>query len=167
MLKIVVNAVVFQVGWILCVLYGNQAAIAVAAICIIILLSFYRQNSRDLILIAAVVTLGWLGDSLLGFLTILKCPTNSFYPPFWLVTLWLLFAQALTWSLEWIIKRQLGFTLFSAIGGTLSYMLGVNLSDTHYGVDQKIAVITLASLWTVYGLAIHRIYLWWQRGRVL
>ena len=161
------NALIFQVGWILCVLYGNTAAIGVAGFCTVIFLLFFRQNSRDLLLIATILALGLFGDSLLGFLTILRYPSNNFYPPFWLVTLWLLFAQALTWSLQWIVKRQLAFILFSAIGGTLSYILGVNLSDVAYGVDGEVAIITLASLWTVYGLVIHRIYLWWLRGQSL
>ncbi len=115
-------------------------------------------------LIAAVLALGLLGDCLMGILTILKYPTNSFYPPFWLFTLWILFAQALPWSLEWIVKRRFAFTLFACIGGTLSYLLGVDLSDVQFGTDRKIVVITLASLWAIYGLVIHQIYLWWQRG---
>ncbi len=164
MLKIISNAVIFQVGWILSVLYGNPVAVVVALTASIVYLLLYRRKNSDLLFVSFIILIGWLGDSALGLTGALIYPNGAFYPPFWLVTLWLLFASSLTWSLEWAIKRQLVFVLFCAIGGTLSYVIGVRLSDVTYGMDATGVVTVLATLWTMYGLLFHVAYRRWQRG---
>ncbi|MBX2867544.1 MAG: DUF2878 domain-containing protein [Acidiferrobacterales bacterium] len=164
MLKIIGNAIIFQGGWILCVLYGNPVAVVVAAVATAIYLILYRQKSSDLLFIAFVVFSGWLGDSVLGLSGALVYPNGAFYPPLWLVTLWLLFATSLTWCLEWAIKRQMLFVIFCAIGGTLSYVIGVQLSDVVYGLNMKGVIITLVTIWTLYGIIFHQAYLRWRRG---
>lgn len=162
MLKIAINAVLFQVGWILSVLYGNGAAMLIAAIVIAIYSVFFLRSRADIVLIAAVVMLGVCGDLILGYYGVLVYPSGAPFPPFWMVTLWLLFATTLPWSLSWLVRNPLWFVLFAIIGGPVSYIAGVNLSSVSFGQEFALSVIILVVVWLIHGMIIQNFYKQWQ-----
>jgi len=165
MLKTLVNAAIFQLGWIVSVLYGNVAAGLVFVIAVAVYGVFYLRSQSDILLICSVILLGYLGDTLLGSLGILIYPSGRVFPPFWMVTLWLLFAMSLPWSLRWIAQRRFWFILFSAIGGPLSYVIGVNLTAVQFGNGIVYAVTLVSMLWLAHGLLINILFIRWQGAR--
>ena len=162
MIKIAINALLFQVGWILSVLYGNGAAILIASAAIAIYAAFFLRGQADILLISAVVMLGVCGDILLGYFGVLIYPSGASIPPFWMVTLWLLFATTLPWSLSWLVRNPKWFVLFAIIGGPLSYIAGVNLSSVSFGREFALSVIILVVVWLIHGMIIQNFYKQWQ-----
>ena len=164
-LKLIVNALVFQAGWLLSVFYGTPLAILIAISAAAIYYRFYSRELRDMLLIMGVTLLGYLGDSLIGFLDVVIYPTSSGLPPLWMVTMWLLFASTLPWSLSWLVTRRSWFVIAAIIGGTLSYIAGVNLSDIRFGLAPAGYLSAFIALWFVYGVLINLFYVhWYQPG---
>ena len=162
MLKLVINALLFQAGWILSVLYGNGVAILIAISAVAIYGFFYLRNKAELMLIVSIITLGALGDTLLGYFGVLVYPSGAPYPPFWMVTLWLLFATTIPWSLHWLAGKRLWFVLFSIIGGPFSYYVGVSLTGVTFGLGIFFSIAVLGILWMMYGLIIQYFFSRWQ-----
>jgi hypothetical protein len=165
MIKTITNAAIFQVGWFLSVVYGNVIAAIVFTIAVVVYGVFYLRARSEIVLIATIIALGYAGDTLLGSFGVLLYPSGMVFPPFWMVTLWLLFAMALPWSLRWIVERKYWFVLFSAIGGPISYVIGVNLSAVQFGSDSTLVIALVALLWLVHGLSIHSLFSRWQQSR--
>ena len=162
MFKIVINALLFQAGWMLSVLYGNGVAILIALLAVAIYGFFYLRSKAELVLIISVIALGALGDTLLGYSGVLIYPSGAPYPPFWMVTLWLLFATTIPWSLHWLAGKRLWFVVFSIIGGPLSYYVGVSLTGVTFGQGIFLSIIILGVLWMVHGLIIQYFFSRWQ-----
>lgn len=165
MIKTIANAAIFQVGWFLSVVYGNVIAALVFTVAIVVYSVFYLKARSEIVLIASIIGLGYAGDTLLGSLGILVYPSGLVFPPFWMVTLWLLFAMTLPWSLRWIVERRFWFVLFSTIGGPLSYFIGVNLSAVQFGSESAFVLGLVVFLWLIHGLSIHGLFTRWQQSR--
>ena len=105
MAKLILNAGIFQLGWILSVLFGNVVALASALVSSVIYYGYFVTGRRDLTLILGVVLLGFFGDTLMGILGILVHTNGLPFPPPWMMTLWLLFAMTLPWSLRALAAR--------------------------------------------------------------
>ena len=162
LILILVNAAIFQVGWILSVSFGTPVAIVVSLTALLIYLLFFRKDKLDLVLISGVVLIGLIVDTFMGTLGVLVYPSGKIYPPFWMVTLWLLFATTIPWSLHWLVCKKYWFVLFSAIGGPLSYFIGVKISPVSFGFDMISSLILLAAIWTTVGFTIYEISGRWR-----
>ena len=108
------NGILFQVGWLLCVFYGNQAAVFVAAIAVLTHTLFFLKSREELLLILSVVLVGIAGDIFLGFTGALEYPYGATFPPFWMMTLWLLFAMTIPWALRWLVRKPVCLSLFAS-----------------------------------------------------
>ena len=155
MFKIFINALLFQIGWFVSVLYGNLAAAAILASAILIYSLFYLRSYQELVLIGLVVVTGYLGDMVLGITQVVSYPAHKWFPPFWMFTLWVLFAMTLPWSLKWLVRRKGLFILFCAVGGSASYYFGVNLSAVEFGLVESKAVSIFILLWVMHGFVIY------------
>ncbi len=152
--KLILNAGIFQLGWILSVLFGNVVAMASALVSSVIYYGFFVTGRRDLTLIVGVVLLGFIGDTLMGILGVLVHANGWPFPPPWMVTLWLLFAMTLPWSLRALAARKPLFLMLCVIGGTLSYSVGERLSDVSFGYPRDATLLILGGAWLIYGVLI-------------
>ncbi|MYB35002.1 MAG: DUF2878 domain-containing protein [Gammaproteobacteria bacterium] len=159
---IIANAVKFQAGWVLVVLYGNTVAVACAIVALIIYGKWFYTGIQDVFLIAVTVALGFVGDTLLGFFGLLAYPSGLAVPPFWMITLWLLFSMTLPWSVRPLIRKRLVFVVFCIIGGPLSYVAGVRLTDVEFGLEPMQAIPVLVAVWIVYGLILSNLVRRWE-----
>jgi hypothetical protein len=159
---ILVNAAIFQIGWILSVSFGTPVAIVVSLTALLIYLLYFRKDKLDLVLISGVVLIGLIVDTFMGTLGVLVYPSGKVYPPFWMATLWLLFAMTIPWSLHWLVCKKYWFVLFSAIGGPLSYFIGVKISSVSFGFDILSSIVLLTVIWTVIGFTIYKISDRWR-----
>ncbi len=164
MVQILVNAGIFQAGWILIVLYGNAMALAYALVSMLIYWKWFCSGSRDAFLIAATVVLGFGSDAMLGLTGILIYPHGLPVPPFWLVTLWLLFAMTLPWSLRPLTQRRMFFLALCILGGPLSYVVGERLTEVSFGWGLPQTVLILGVLWLLHGLVLLRFVHYWERA---
>jgi hypothetical protein len=162
LILVLVNATMFQVGWILSVSFGTPVAIIVSLTALLVYLLYFRKDKQDLVLIGSIVLIGLIVDTFMGALGVLVYPSGNLYPPFWMVTLWLLFAMTIPWSLHWLVCKKYWFVLFSAIGGPFSYFIGVKISSVSFGFDIVPSIILLAAIWTMIGFTIYKISNRWR-----
>ncbi len=164
MTKLLVNAGIFQAGWILSVLFGNVVALASALASSLIYYGYYSSGRRDLELILGVVLLGLVGDTMMGFLGVLVHPNGLPFPPPWMITLWLLFAMTLPWSLRPLTRKRPLFLGLCILGGVASYTVGVRLSDVDFGYARQLTVPVLGLAWLIYGFVILSLIRRWERA---
>lgn len=147
------NFVAFQFGWFATVLgaangmpwLGPLAVLAAVAL-------HFRLSRRPVVearLLAGSMLLGLVADSLLLATGWIAYPNGSWIPgfaPYWIVTLWALFATTLNVSMGWLKGRFIIAALFGAIGGPLSYLAGAKLGAITL-LEPTAALLALATAW--------------------
>ena len=156
MKNILVNIILFQIGWFACVLTAasNQPLVG-ALISLLIIVSHvliskqYKQEIR-IIVIAMVIGLFW--DSLIvsaGWITYTSGMFSDFMAPYWIVLMWALFATTLNYSLSWMKEKLLLSVVFGAIAGPLAYYAGAKLGAVEF-INDIYALVTLSIGWAIF-----------------
>jgi hypothetical protein len=146
-----INVGINQAIWFLCVLGGNVGALF--ALPLLVLNIFLSQNRRaDLQMIAFLLPIGVLIDSILQAIGFFSFTWPGFPLPFWLAVIWAALAFLPHHSLAWMKNRILFSLLFGALGGPLAYFAGVRLGAAtfHWSVLSSLALLAViwAILWT-------------------
>lgn len=151
-----VNFLLFQAGWFLCVLgaAGGRPLLAALAglVPVLVHLALVRQPGREARLLLAALALGLVIDSLHLHTGVLRFPAGGpllVLPPPWLLVLWLQFATTLHFSLAWITGRLLLALVFGAIGGPLAYWAGVRLGAAGFGPDLVRCLVQIGIGWVI------------------
>ena len=146
----IINFVLFQAAWFICVLGAsyNQTYLALTLSIIILLIHFslIKKRMLDVKLIIIAGLIGLLFDgALLNFDLIIYNDPGLPYPftPIWIVMLWMIFAMTLNHSLAWLSQKYYLSILFGAIGGPLAYIAG-----------EKLGAITLLSTNSIITLSV-------------
>lgn len=159
----ITNAVVFQLGWLICILWGNLAAVTFTLLALS--LHFFKSSVRlaDAIAVVVSIIIGLLHDSILIYGGHIVFAESASFPPLWLICLWALMGTTLNHSLQWIYSRPLWSSLLGAVSGSLSYLAGVALSAAEWSSPQLdiipiiAAVPLIAFLWLLV-LPLHRLF---------
>jgi hypothetical protein len=151
----IANAVLFQVGWFVCILCGSLWAgiFTLAAITVHFFIS--RQRREDAIAVLIAIALGVLHDSLLLHSGQIQFAESAYLPPLWLVCMWALLGITLNHSLVWIYSRSLWSAFLGAIAAPLSYLAGVSLSSAEWSSPLVEVLPIIAILWLIV-LPLHR-----------
>lgn len=129
--QILVNFILFQLGWFSCVLMAAQSlpevgiVITILLVCVQLFLAGSRKNL--LILITIVTLIGSAWDSLMTSTGILVFDAGmivSFLAPGWIAAMWLMFATTLNVSFHWLFGRYWLAMLLGAVFGPLTYQAG-------------------------------------------
>ena len=149
--RIIINFVLFQIGWFACVLGAAKQmpwlGVIVVAIIVVWHLSQAKQAKPELILLAHVLIIGGAFDQAMLSSHLISYQAHgwqflnnpSALTPAWILALWAEFVTILNVSLRWMRNKWLVAILFGAIGGPLAYM----------GAE-KLGAVTLNSLPTTY-----------------
>ena len=151
----VINFAAFQFGWFATVLgaaggmpwLGPLAVLAVVAVH----LRRARRPAVEAQLLMIALLLGVVLDSLVLAGGWISYPNGAWLPgfaPYWIITLWALFATTLNLSLGWMKQRYVLAALFGAVGGPLSYLAGAKLGAMNF-VDTAPAIMALAFAWSL------------------
>lgn len=143
------NALLFQIGWLVCVLGGDLWALTVGLALLAAHWIWVSRERREWLVIGVGALLGMGVDSLLHALQLFRFETVSFGIPWWLAVLWLLFLTTLNHSLVALQRvPQLALPV-GALGGPASYYAGVALEAARFGVALPQALAMLALVWAV------------------
>ena len=150
----IINFVLFQAAWFVCVLGAayDRTYFALLIATIILLIHFAMIKKRllelKLILIAGIIGLFFYG-ALLNFDLIIYNDPGLPYPltPIWIVMLWMIFAMTLNHSLAWLSQKIYISIFFGAIGGPLAYVAGEKLGSITLLSNNSI--ITLSIGWAL------------------
>lgn len=138
--KALVNALLFQLGWAICVLGGSYAAVLFVVPYLVCHFAWISDDSREWRFTLAAASAGILLDVLA-----LRCGVFAFTEtaayPVWMVVLWVLFATLVPHGLGWLQGRWLMAALLGAAGGAGSYAAGMRV-----GVAEA-SVPSLAYTW--------------------
>ena len=133
-MPILVNIVLFQIGWFACVLGAAQdlpwAGSLVAVVIASVHLACAKRRRVELLLLLLVVTLGFAWDSAVTAMGLMQFSTAgmiSGFAPYWMAAMWLSFATTLNVSLRWLRGRAWLAALLGAVGGPLAYFAGAKL----------------------------------------
>ena len=151
----IINIVVYQVCWSTCVL-GAAYDMAWLGVVLVAAAVCYHLNvairpKAELSLIVCTVVIGSLWDSFLvmtGWLIYANGLFIDGVAPYWIISLWIVFATTLNVSLTWFKQRLWFAALFGAIGGPLAYMAGARLGAVQFS-DPTSALSALAVGWTL------------------
>ncbi len=133
------NFLLFQVGWLACVLGGasEHAWIGVAAVSVIIAihLKFAKVARPELYLIGFAIIIGGIWDGLLTYTGLLQFENGIYIDgmaPYWIIAMWALFATTLNVSMRWMKGKTMLAAAFGLIGGPLAYFAGHKLGAVEF-----------------------------------
>ena len=156
MALIIQNFLLFQIGWLACVLGGastNMAWVGVVLVSGIIAVHMLKANDArpemQLIVLTTLLGTGW--DSLLTTLGLYEFKNGLFIAglaPYWLIAMWALFATTLNVSMTWMKGRYLLASLVGLIGGPLAYYAGHKLGAVDF-TNPTMSLLTVGAGWLI------------------
>ena len=154
-MRLFTNFLFFQIGWFSSVLGGANempwlGPLAVLAIVTIHLRLAHRPASEAALLISCAMV-GAVFDSMLvalGWVSYSSGMFSSSMAPYWIITMWMLFATTLNVSLRWLREMPIVAALLGLVAGPLTYLGGAKLGGILL-VDQVAALATLGIGWAV------------------
>ena len=147
------NFLAYQVAWFAVVLgaaRGYALAGAAFALLVATVHVVLRREALDVKLIALSAGIGMLVDSTLAMTGQVRF--EAAWPPglapYWMLSLWIVFATTLNHSLRWLMTRPVAAALGGSIGGPLAYLAAEKLGAlTLVAPATTLSLISL--LWTL------------------
>ena len=140
----IANALIFQLGWFVCVLGGNLWAALFTVVALVVHVWLYGHSDKTTLTVCLV--LGWVHDNLLAGAGVFIFAGQGM-SPVWLWCLWILMGTTLNHSLSWIYQRPWISAISGAVAGPLAYAGGIALSDAQWGVPLTQAFAIMAVIW--------------------
>jgi hypothetical protein len=154
-MQVLLNFIAFQFGWFSSVLGAARDMPWLGpAVFLAVLLLHLRQARRPELELGLVIACGVIGtwfDSLLVAVGWVSYPSGQFSPfmaPYWIITMWMLFATTLNSSMGWLRGRLLLASALGGIAGPASYLAGQKLGGIVF-VDFWLAIAALAAGWAL------------------
>ncbi|WP_111639065.1 DUF2878 domain-containing protein [Marinomonas shanghaiensis] len=152
-MKSLLNAILFQTVWFICLLAGNLWALAVTILYLFLHDRYFMHTRREWRLFAVFLMLGLLVDGTLFQVGIFSSSANNLdsikWPPVWLLCLWVSVATLFAHSLSFLRSRYLLGALMGAIGPTLSYFAGAKLSGISLAEPIGLTLLIVAIVWSL------------------
>jgi len=145
----IANAVLFQLGWLACVLGGNSLWLLLALAALVIHLRWISSWAAEGRLILCIVIVGTAVDSVLRYLDVFRFADASPLIPLWLMLLWALLATTLRHCLAWSARPWWLASALGALGGALSYYAGGRLAGVQFPYGDIPTLILIGLLWAV------------------
>ena len=154
-MQLLLNIGAFKIGWLSSVFGGAQQLPwlgPLVVLAVIILHLFRAERPRaELLLILSAGLIGAFFDSLLvaaGWVTFPSGMFSDTMAPYWIITMWMLFATTLNMSMRWMRGRPLLAAAFGFIGGPLAYLAGHKIGGILF-IEQTTALAVLALGWAI------------------
>ncbi|CAI8925415.1 DUF2878 domain-containing protein [Pseudomonas sp. IT-93MI4] len=149
MLERLTNAVLFQVGWLACVLGGDSLWLLLVLAVLVIHLGWISSWAEEGRLILSVVLVGTAVDSLLRAAGVFEFQDLSPLIPLWLMLLWALLATTLRHCLQWSARPWWLASGLGAVGGAVSYYGGGQLAGVQFPYGEVPTLIGIGLLWAL------------------
>jgi hypothetical protein len=147
--KLIANALLFQLGWLACVLAGDSpwllAVLAIVAVHLLWISSWLAEGK----LLISVFLAGSALDSFLLNLGVFDFGEPRVLIPLWQACLWPLLATTLNHCLAWTAQPWWRASLLGALAAPLSYYGGAQIAGVTlpYGTWQT--MLLLAAIWAL------------------
>jgi len=148
---LVLNIVLFQLGWFACVLGAAKGWPWVGVVAAVMIVTWHLLRAvnakKELVLIGMAFLLGALFETLLVQIGWVRFYNGTLIPgiaPYWMVALWVIFATTLNVSLRSLRSRWGLATILGALGGPIAYYAGARLGALEF--------VSLGAALTVIGI---------------
>ncbi len=152
---LLVNFAVFQIAWLLSVIGGAQQMPWIGPIVALLALALHLRAARkpfeEVLLVLSCALIGAGFDSILvaaGWVTYKAGVFSNYLAPYWIITMWMLFAMTLNVSMRWLRAKPRLAALLGFYGGPASYIAGQALGGIVL-VNQVAALAALAIGWAI------------------
>ena len=153
MMGLLLNFGMFKIGWLSSVIGGAQQLpwLGPLAMLLIVAVHLYRaeQPERELVLVLSCGFIGALFDSVLVAMGWVTYPSGLFaesMAPYWIISMWMLFATTLNVSLRWMRGRYFLALVMGAVAGPLAYIGGSKLGGILF-LDRTAGLAALSIGW--------------------
>ena len=149
------NLALFKLGWVACIFFAVAGQPAWAAVSVAVVVALHLLSvplaTKEGILLAASAVIGLTWESTLVGLGVLNYTTGASaapVAPYWIVSMWVLFATTINYGLRWVKRSWIIAMAAGAIGGPLAFYSGaavgaVELSNT------PLALAVIGAGWAV------------------
>ena len=152
---VLANFAIFQVAWLSSVIGGAQEMPWLGPVAVLVALAVHLRYARkpfeEIVLVLACAVIGAGFDSALvasGWVSYKSGQFSDYIAPYWIITMWMLFATTLNVSMRWMRGKPVQAALFGLIGGPAAYLAGQKLGGIIL-VNQPMALVALACGWAV------------------
>lgn len=154
--KVLVNAMLFNLVWLACVA-GSAKQLLWPAIISCIILAIYqlsptRRHPNDIKLIYVSMLLGVIVDTIwiqMGYMDFTDKRPFQFLAPAWIIILWVGFGLTINHSLKWLTLHPLLPALTGAIAAPLTYFGGIKIGAVEYTASVAEVSTGLAIVWAL------------------
>ena len=150
------NFVLYQVGWLACVLGAAFArpwlGIAIALILVAMHLWLATDRPNQVKILAIATAIGLLVDSFLLALGVFSFPNGyvvAWLPPVWMSVLWMQFATTFRYCLEWLSGQYAVSAFLALVGAPLAFLGGERVGAVSFSPPRFSHLIMLATVWCV------------------
>ena len=127
--QLIINFVLFQIGWFACVLGAGKQLPWLGVIVVAVIVAWHllqaKQAKPEIILLVLALLIGGIFDQLMLMNGLISYQAHGWgvsLLPAWILALWAVFMTILNVSLRWMRGKWLVAILFGAIGGPLAYI---------------------------------------------
>jgi hypothetical protein len=151
---IVLNAVVFQIAWLVCVWFGSLVAVMTTVGVVALHLTLVNNARAELQYIGKVLAIGFACDWLFVQTGVLA--TGGVLPPPWLTCLWVLFATTVGYPMRLFHHRMVLSALGGGLFAPLSYYGGAKLAGVALMQPDWLGLLIIGLSWAlIFPLVIH------------
>lgn len=154
-MAIFINFAAFQFGWFSAVIgAANQLPwVGPLVIAAVLALHFYMADRplQEVSLVLACAVIGTWFDSMLVAFGWVAYPSGQWHAmiaPYWIISMWMLFATTLNISMTWLRGRPWLAAVAGAVAGPLTYMAGTRLGAIEL-LNQEAALAALGIGWAI------------------
>lgn len=151
-MKRLLNAVLFQIVWFVCLLTGSVWALVATALYLFLHDRYFMVTRREWRLLFMFAALGVVIDGALFQLGIFSNGVSDDQidlPPVWLLCLWVNTGTLFVHSLAFLRSRYLLSALIGMIGPTISYFAGAKLADITLASPIFLSLLIVAVVWAM------------------
>lgn len=152
--SIIINFLLFQLGWFACVLGGAYDNALLGSLIALTIIAFHCYRAPDamkefrLLLLALLV--GLIFESIITAQGIARYSSGQvldFVAPLWMILMWPLFATTLNLSMRWMKNLSpVVVAIIGALFAPLAYYAGYRLGAVTYD-DITISLVMIAVAW--------------------
>ena len=149
------NFLAFQVAWLSSVIGGANQMPWLGPITVLVAVILHLRAARkpveEVLLLLSCAVIGASFDSMLvaaGWVTYKAGLFSAYFAPYWIITMWVLFATTLNVSMRWLRGRPKLAAFFGFYGGPASYIAGQELGGIVL-TNQVASLLALAIGWAI------------------
>lgn len=155
MKSLLLNLVLFKLGWIACVGFAAVGEPLLATLAVAVVVSVHLLGVplavKEAILLASAAVIGLAWESLMVWTGLLSYPGHTELAPlapYWIVAMWTLFATTINHGLRWAKKNWAVAALAGLVGGPMAFYGGASMGAVEFS-NTPLALTVIGAGWAV------------------